>query len=80
MVVGQGLSPQLEEVVPSLEGYVIVQNLPVSATPGHSGWAKGAVCRRKRLPSLWSAVGKDKACLCLPPRGLVAKVVALGPQ
>ena len=35
-VVGQGLSPQLEKVVPSLEGYAIVQSLPASATLGGS--------------------------------------------
>ena len=45
--------------------------------PGHSGWAEGAVCRGTRPLSPWSAVGKDKAGLCPPPRGLaVAKAAA----
>ena len=70
-MVGQGLSPQLEKVDPSLEGCAIVQNLPASATPGHSGWAEGTVCRRKRPLFPWSAVGKDKASLRPPPAGLV---------
>ena len=69
MVVGQRLSPQLEKVFPSLEGCAIVQNLPASTTPGHSGWSEGSVCRRKRRPYPWSAVGKDKGCLCPPPQG-----------
>ena len=64
-VVGQRLSLQLEKVVSSLEGCVTVQNLPASTTPGLSGWAEGTVYSRKRRLSPWSAVGKDKACLCL---------------
>ena len=66
VVVGQSLSPQLEKVVPSLEGCAIAQNLPASATPRHSGWARGSVCRRILPLSPGSAVGKDKACLGPP--------------
>ena len=36
-VLGQRLSLQLEKVVPSLEGWVTVQSLPASTTPGCSG-------------------------------------------
>ena len=36
---------------------------------GHSGWAEGADCRRKTPPFPWSAVGKNKGCLCPPPGG-----------
>ena len=63
----QGISPQLEKVVFSLEGCAIVHSLPVSATPGLCGWAEGVVCSRKRWLSSWSAVGMDKACVCLRP-------------
>ena len=49
-VVGQGLIPQLDKVIPSLEGGAIARNLPASATPWHSGWAEGSVCKRKSLP------------------------------
>ena len=80
-VVGQGLSPQLEKVIPSLEGCAIAWNLPASATPGRSGQAKGSVCKRKSLPFPWSTMGKDKASLHSPPRGLeVARAAALSPQ
>ena len=79
-VLGQRLSPQLEKVVPSLEGCEIVQNLPASGIPTRSGWTEGSVCRRIRLLFPWSAVGKDKACLGLPPRGLPARAEALSPQ
>ena len=47
-MVGQGLNPQPEKVVPFLEGCATAQNLPASATPGRSGWAKGSVYRRIR--------------------------------
>ena len=67
-VVGQGLSPQLEKVVPSLEGCVIVQNLSVSSTLGSSGWAKGqsAVGKGGHLHGvLWEKT--KPACVCLHP-------------
>ena len=76
VVVGQRFSPQLEKVVPSLEGCGIVQNLPVSAIPRRSGWAEGDVCRRKTTPFPWSAAGKDKGCLHPPPQGLLGRVAA----
>ena len=66
--VGQRLSPQLEKAVPSLEGCVIAQNLPASATPRHSGWAEGALCRRIRPLFPWNAVGRIKPA-CVHPLG-----------
>ena len=72
-VVGQGLSPHLEKVFPSLEGCAIVQNLSVSSIPRSSGWTKDEVCRRKTRLFPRSAVGKDKGCLCPPPQGLAAR-------
>ena len=68
-VVGQRLSPQLEKVVPSLEGCVIHRTCLRPPPLGHNAWAEGAICRRKRQPFPWSAVGKDKACLRPPPQG-----------
>ena len=76
----QGLSLQLEKVIPPLEGCVIVQSMLVSTTPGLSGWAKGAVCSRKRWSSPWGAVGKGKACLYVPLQELTVRVVALSLQ
>ena len=65
MVVVQGLSPQLEKVVPCLEGCEIVQSLPVSAILGGSREVSGIVYSRRKWSAPWGAVGKDKACLYL---------------
>ena len=58
----------------SLECCGTEQSLPASTTLGLSDQVKGAVCSRRRWPPLWSAVGKEKACLRLSPPGLSGEV------
>ena len=59
VVVGQSLSPQLEEVVPSMEGCMLIQNRPASTTPGLRDIVAGrkaqtAGGKRRRFPGvLW---------------------------
>ena len=73
-MVGQRLSPQLEKVVLFKEGCVIVQSLPASATPRAQWLGQGCSLQEEKWQSPWSAVGKDKACLCPPSRGAHGKV------
>ena len=64
-----GLSPQLEKVVPSLEGCAIAQNLPVSAIPGTVAGLRAQSAGRKRWPFPWSAMGKRQSLPASATRG-----------
>ena len=80
VVVGQGLSLQLEKVVPSLEACTIVQNLPASATPGalaglrtKSAGGKGGrfprvLWKRQRLPASATPGALGEGCSSVPSR------------
>ena len=43
MVVDQGFSLQLEKLIPSPEGCMTVQNLPMPTNPRCNDWAKDTV-------------------------------------
>ena len=80
-MVGQSLSPQLEKVVPSLEGCVIAQNMP--SLPPHPGvqWlGQGHSLKEENAAVSLECCGKRQGLPASATQGLTVRASALNPQ